>query len=179
MITRLLFHTFMMVSLYLLVAGHNDPGGGFAGGLMAGLALTMRYLAGGRYELERATPINAGTMLGTGLAIATLYAIVPLLLGGSVMQSYTWEGDLPLFGHQKFVTAIVFDIGVYLIVVGLVLDILRSLGGRIDERIEEDAVRRRRRARGRRRCWTSPPPWWRWASAGSPTTRACPCRGTR
>ena len=148
-ITRLLFHTFMMVSLYLLVAGHNDPGGGFAGGLMAGLALTMRYLAGGRYELERATPINAGTMLGTGLAIATLYAIVPLLLGGSVMQSYTWEGDLPLFGHQKFVTAIVFDIGVYLIVVGLVLDILRSLGGRIDERIEEDAVRRRRRARGR------------------------------
>ncbi|MFF0943814.1 Na+/H+ antiporter subunit A [Kocuria sp. CPCC 205300] len=148
-ITRLLFHTFMMVSLYLLVAGHNDPGGGFAGGLMAGLALTVRYLAGGRYELERSTPINAGTMLGTGLALAALYALTPVFLGGSVMQSYTVEVDLPVFGHEKFVSALVFDVAVYLIVVGLVLDILRSLGGRIDERIEEDAVRRDRRTSGR------------------------------
>ncbi|MFI7482578.1 Na+/H+ antiporter subunit A [Kocuria sp. M1R5S2] len=147
-VTRLLFHTFMMVSLYLLVAGHNDPGGGFAGGLMAGLALAVRYLAGGRYELERATPINAGTMLGTGLALAALYAVAPVLAGGSVMQSFTFETDLPVFGHVKFVTALVFDVAVYLIVVGLVLDILRALGGRIDERIEEEAVRRRR-ARGR------------------------------
>ncbi|MGX5357031.1 Na+/H+ antiporter subunit A [Kocuria sp. KH4] len=148
-VTRLLFHTFMMVSLYLLIAGHNDPGGGFSGGLMAGLALTVRYLAGGRYELERATPINAGTMLGTGLALAALYAVTPVLLGGSVMQSYTLELELPVLGHQKFVSALVFDVAVYLIVVGLVLDILRSLGGRIDERIEEDAVRRRRRTPGR------------------------------
>jgi multicomponent Na+:H+ antiporter subunit A len=149
-VTRLLFHTFMMVSLYLLIAGHNDPGGGFSGGLMAGLALTVRYLAGGRYELERATPINAGTMLGAGLAIAALYAVTPVFLGGSVMQSYTFEADLPVFGHEKFVTALIFDIGVYLIVVGLILDILRSLGGRIDERIEEEGVRRRRRIRGAR-----------------------------
>ncbi|KLU08779.1 Na+/H+ antiporter subunit A [Kocuria sp. SM24M-10] len=148
-VTRLLFHTFMMVSLYLLIAGHNDPGGGFSGGLMAGLALTVRYLAGGRFELERATPINAGTMLGTGLALAALYALTPVFLGGSVMQSYTVEVELPVFGHEKFVSALVFDIAVYLIVVGLVLDILRSLGGRIDERIEEDAVRRRRRTPGR------------------------------
>jgi multicomponent Na+:H+ antiporter subunit A len=148
-VTRLLFHTFMMVSLYLLIAGHNDPGGGFAGGLMAGLALTVRYLAGGRYELELATPINAGTMLGTGLALAALYAVTPVFFGGSVMQSYTFEAELPLFGAEKFVTALIFDIAVYLIVVGLILDILRSLGGRIDQRIEEDAVRRRRRTPGR------------------------------
>ncbi|MFF0902395.1 UNVERIFIED_CONTAM: Na+/H+ antiporter subunit A [Kocuria sp. CPCC 205316] len=148
-VTRLLFHTFMMVSLYLLIAGHNDPGGGFAGGLMAGLALTVRYLAGGRYELELATPINAGTMLGTGLALAALYAVTPVFLGGSVMQSYTFEAELPVFGAEKFVTALVFDVAVYLIVVGLILDILRSLGGRIDQRIEEDAVRRRRRTPGR------------------------------
>ena len=56
------------------------------------------------------------------------------------MESYTFEWDMPLFGHVKFVTALVFDVGVYLIVVGLVLDILRSLGGRIDERIERAAL---------------------------------------
>ncbi|MCT1802212.1 Na+/H+ antiporter subunit A [Kocuria sp. CPCC 205235] len=138
-ITRLLFHTIMMVSIYLLIAGHNDPGGGFAGGLMAALALTLRYLAGGRYELERATPVNAGWMLGAGLAIASLYSIVPVLFGGTVMQSYTFEWDMIVFGHVKFVTSVIFDIGVYLIVIGLVLDILRSLGGRIDERKEREA----------------------------------------
>ena len=148
-VARLLFHTFMIVSLYLLLAGHNDPGGGFAGGLMASLALTLRYLAGGRYELERATPVNAGWMLGAGLGIASLYAVAPVLFGGAVMESHTFEWDLPLFGHVKFVTALVFDVGVYLIVVGLVLDILRSLGGRIDERIERSAVDRQRQRSGR------------------------------
>ncbi|RLZ03958.1 Na+/H+ antiporter subunit A [Kocuria tytonicola] len=148
-VARLLFHTFMIVSLYLLLAGHNDPGGGFAGGLMASLALTLRYLAGGRYELERATPVNAGWMLGAGLGIASLYAVAPVLFGGAVMESHTFEWDLPLFGHVKFVTALIFDVGVYLIVVGLVLDILRSLGGRIDERIERSAVDRERQRSGR------------------------------
>ena len=106
---------------------------------MAALALTLRYLAGGRYELERATPVNAGWMLGAGLAIASLYSIVPVLFGGTVMQSYTFEWDMIVFGHVKFVTSVIFDIGVYLIVIGLVLDILRSLGGRIDERKEREA----------------------------------------
>ncbi|MGL1831943.1 UNVERIFIED_CONTAM: Na+/H+ antiporter subunit A, partial [Acinetobacter sp. HSTU-ASm16] len=103
------------VSIYLLIAGHNIPGGAIAGGLMATLAQTMRYLAGGRYELERATPVNAGWMLGAGLAIASLYAIVPVFFGGAVMESYTFEWDMLVFGHVKFVTAVIFDIGVYLI----------------------------------------------------------------
>lgn len=55
-ITRLLFHTIIVLSIYLLVAGHNLPGGGFAGGLTAGLALAIRYLAGGRLELAEASP---------------------------------------------------------------------------------------------------------------------------
>ncbi|MDO5618615.1 Na+/H+ antiporter subunit A [Kocuria sp.] len=148
-ITRLLFHTIMLVSLYLLIAGHNLPGGGFAAGLTAGLALTLRYLAGGRYELERATPINAGTMLGLGLAICCLYAVVPVFFGGSIMQSYTLGAELPLYGYTYVVTSVIFDIGVYLIVIGLVLDILRSLGGHVDEQHEDEIMRRRRRAQGK------------------------------
>lgn len=148
-VTRLLFHTIIMVSLYFLIAGHNLPGGGFAGGLTAGLALTLRYLAGGRYELWRSTPINAGTMLGLGLAIAAVYAIAPIFFGGSIMQSYTFEWTWPIIGEVKFVTAMIFDVGVYLVVVGMVLDVLRSLGGQIDRHTEDEALRRRRRAAGR------------------------------
>ena len=131
-ITRLLFHTVIVLSIYLLVAGHNFPGGGFAGGLMAGLALAVRYLAGGRFELAEASPVSAGALLGVGLAVVSLTAAAPLLWGGAVLESYILEFWLPVFGDVKFVTSTVFDIGVYLIVVGLVLDVLRSLGSEID-----------------------------------------------
>ena len=64
-VVRLLFHSAIVVSVYLLFAGHNIPGGGFAGGLVAGLAFVARYLAGGRYELGAAAPVDAGKLLGS------------------------------------------------------------------------------------------------------------------
>ncbi len=136
-VTRLIFHSIIVFSLYLLLAGHNLPGGGFAGGLTAGLALTIRYLAGGRFELREATPVSAGTLLGIGLATAAASGMAPLLLGGQVLQSAIIELWLPVFGDIKFVTSTIFDIGVYTVVVGLVLDVLRSLGAEIDEHFEE------------------------------------------
>lgn len=137
-VTRLMFHSMIVFSIYLLLAGHNLPGGGFAGGLTAGLALTIRYLAGGRFELREATPVGAGTLLGIGLATAAASGVVPLLLGGQVFQSAIIELWLPVFGDIKFVTSTIFDIGVYIVVVGLVLDVLRSLGAEIDEHFEEN-----------------------------------------
>ena len=65
--TRLIFPLIMVLSAYFFFAGHNTPGGGFAGGLTAGLALVLRYLAGGRYELGETLPLDAGKMLGVGL----------------------------------------------------------------------------------------------------------------
>jgi multicomponent Na+:H+ antiporter subunit A len=136
-VTRLIFHSMIIFSLYLLLAGHNLPGGGFAGGLTAGLALTIRYLAGGRFELREAAPLSAGALLGTGLALAAASGVMPLLLGGQVFQSAIIQVWLPVFGDIKFVTSTIFDIGVYIVVVGLVLDVLRSLGAEIDEHMEQ------------------------------------------
>ncbi|MEO6531758.1 MAG: Na+/H+ antiporter subunit A, partial [Specibacter sp.] len=138
-VTRLVFHSIIVISIYLLLAGHNATGGGFAGGLVAGLALTIRYLAGGRFELAEATRISAGTLLGLGLTIAALTGLAPLFFGGEVFQSAIIAFDLPIFGHVKFVTSTLFDIGVYLVVVGLVVDVLRSLGSEIDQH-EEDGM---------------------------------------
>ena len=135
-VTRLLFHTILLASLYLLLTGHNTPGGGFAGGLLAGLALTMRYLAGGRVELAESTPISPGTMMGVGLGLASLTAVAPLFFGLQMFTSAAFEFTLPLFGTHKFVTSTIFDIGVYMVVIGLVIDVLRSLGSEIDERSE-------------------------------------------
>jgi multicomponent Na+:H+ antiporter subunit A len=137
-ITRLTFHTIMLLSLYLLFAGHNNPGGGFAAGLVAGLALMVRYLAGGRYELDEAAPVDAGLLLGLGLAVAAMSAIVPVFFGGAVLQSAVIDLELPLLGKLHLVTALGFDIGVFLVVFGLMLDLLRSLGSGIDRHIRRE-----------------------------------------
>lgn len=137
-VTRLLFHSVIVFSVYLLFAGHDAPGGGFAGGLVAGLALTLRYLAGGRYELDEAAPVDAGVVLGLGLAIAAIAGLVPTLTGGHVLQSAIVDLNIPLIGGFHVVTSTVFDIGVYLVVVGLALDVLRSLGGGVDQDSDAD-----------------------------------------
>ncbi|MET8232363.1 Na+/H+ antiporter subunit A [Micromonospora sp. NPDC005298] len=135
-VIRLIFHTVVLFSLFLLFSGHNAPGGGFAGGLVAGLALVVRYLAGGRYELTEAAPIGAGLVLGAGLAVSVGSGVVALLVGGQVLESAEINQSLPLIGEAHLVTSLFFDIGVYLVVVGLVLDILRSLGAEVDRHIE-------------------------------------------
>ncbi|MFG1790198.1 Na+/H+ antiporter subunit A [Nocardia sp. NPDC049149] len=133
--TRLVFPTIMVLSVYFFFSGHNAPGGGFAGGLTAGLALTLRYLAGGRYELGEALPVDAGHLLGAGLTMAAGTAVSSLFFGAPPLSSAIFEVTLPVLGHVKLVTALFFDLGVYLIVVGLVLDVLRSLGARLDSEL--------------------------------------------
>ncbi|SCL50974.1 multisubunit sodium/proton antiporter, MrpA subunit /multisubunit sodium/proton antiporter, MrpB subunit [Micromonospora citrea] len=135
-VTRLIFHTVVVFSLFLLFSGHNAPGGGFAGGLVAGLALVVRYLAGGRDELAEAAPVGAGTVLGAGLLVSVGTGAIALLAGGSVLESARVDLWLPLIGEFYLVTSLFFDVGVYLVVVGLVLDILRSLGAEVDRHIE-------------------------------------------
>ncbi|WP_137845943.1 Na+/H+ antiporter subunit A [Microbacterium sp. 2FI] len=136
-VVRILFHTIIVVSLYLLLAGHNLPGGGFAGGLVAGMALVMRYVAGGPYELGAAAPTDAGRLLGVGMTIAVACAIVPMFFGAAPLTSAWFEAEIPVIGHIEFVTSTLFDIGVYLVVIGLVLDVLRSLGAEVDRQSNE------------------------------------------
>ncbi len=140
-IVRILFHTIIVVSIYLLFAGHNAPGGGFAGGLVAGMALVMRYIAGGRWELGAAAPTDAGRLLGAGLILAVGAAVVPLFFGLAPLSSAVWEAEIPVVGHIEFVSSTFFDIGVYLVVIGLVLDVLRSLGAEVDRQTLEMRAR--------------------------------------
>ncbi|MCD4536032.1 Na+/H+ antiporter subunit A [Nocardioides sp. cx-169] len=135
-VVRLIFHTLVVISVYLLLAGHNAPGGGFAAGMTTGLALVVRYLAGGRYELDEAAPVDAGRLIGSGLAIAALAALFPLAFGGEVLQSAVVDVPLLFLGELHLVTSVLFDVGVYLVVVGLVLDLLRALGSHMDRDIQ-------------------------------------------
>ena len=129
---RLVFHTVLVFSVYLLFAGHNQPGGGFVGGLVAGAAFVLRYISGGRAALRAAVPVDPSVPLGLGLVVATLTAVGSLAVGGQLLQSGKLELDLPVLGLLKVTSALPFDTGVYLVVVGLVLGVLRTLGAEAD-----------------------------------------------
>lgn len=150
-VTRLLFGVMILVSVYLLIAGHNLPGGGFAGGLVAGLALVVRYLAAGAKELDEAAPIDAGRVLGAGLFVGAGSAMLPWAFGGRIFQSYDIHITIPgldgidtpwgvvnAFGDLHLVSSTLFDVGVYLVVLGMMLDLVRSLGSGIDQQAEDE-----------------------------------------
>ena len=125
---RLVFPAVMAGSLYLLFAGHNQPGGGFAGGIVAGAGIALRYVAGGIDDVRSLSRAHPWTVLGAGLLLSAVTALVPVLAGGSLLESAEVEADLPLLGHVKASSALVFDVGVYLVVVGLVLMVFESFG---------------------------------------------------
>ncbi|MFT3853816.1 MAG: MnhB domain-containing protein [Ilumatobacteraceae bacterium] len=123
---RLLFHAALVGSIYLLFSGHNQPGGGFVGGLVAGSAITLRYLAGGIDAVRGISRFQPWTILGAGVAIAAATALLPLLRGEPVMTALAWDLDLPALGHLRPSTTLAFDIGVYFAVVGLVFMVFEA-----------------------------------------------------
>ncbi|MFI5617698.1 Na+/H+ antiporter subunit A [Streptomyces sp. NPDC051567] len=146
-VARLVFHPILVLSVYLLFCAENLPGGGFVGGLVAGVAMTVRYLAGGRYELGEAAPGHPGLFTGLGLFLSTGVALLGLV-DGTVLHALSYEGHWPVFGDFRLGTPLVFDAGVYLLVLGVVLDIVRALGARVDRQIEREAAAREVAGRG-------------------------------
>jgi multicomponent Na+:H+ antiporter subunit A len=125
---RIVFPVVMLTSLWLLFAGHNQPGGGFVGGLLAGAAITLRYIAGGVDEVRDHARFRPWTVLGLGLLIASVTASVPLLFGGSILEVGYVSLDLPVLGDVALSSALLFDAGVYLAVVGMVLMVFEAFG---------------------------------------------------
>jgi multisubunit Na+/H+ antiporter MnhB subunit len=128
---QLMFHSILLLSLYLLFAGHNQPGGGFIGGLVCAGAFGLRYAAGGIDELRAVHRLDAAQLLGAGLLLAAGTAAVSMIAGGQFLEHGYIELDLPLLGHVEPTSALPFDVGVYLVVVGLVLMVLDALGSEV------------------------------------------------
>ncbi|MGB6058558.1 MAG: hydrogen gas-evolving membrane-bound hydrogenase subunit E [Microthrixaceae bacterium] len=123
-----LFRTLILLSWVLLFSGHDDPGGGFIAGLVAGAAFMLVNLAGGNRSLRQRGPAAAETFLGLGITIAVLAGAVGWMIGGAFLESAYFSADLPGIGQLKLSTTLVFEAGVYLVVIGLVMALLRSLG---------------------------------------------------
>jgi multicomponent Na+:H+ antiporter subunit A len=122
-----------MTSLWLLFAGHNQPGGGFVGGLLAGSAIALRYVAGGIDDVRGLSRFRPWTVLGAGLLLAAVTATIPLLAGGSVLEVGFVSFDLAVIGTVNVSSALIFDTGVYITVVGMVLMVFEAFGERSAE----------------------------------------------
>jgi multicomponent Na+:H+ antiporter subunit A len=129
-VTRMIFHVTLLVSLYVMLRGHNAPGGGFAGGLIAGAAFVFRILAGGskgRIDIARVSPV---ALIAVGMLCAIGTGVIALVAGNQFLETAIVHVDFPLIGDVKLVSAAVFDLGVYLLVIGVVVIVLSNLASR-------------------------------------------------
>ena len=125
----------IVFSLYLLLAGHNLPGGGFAGGLTGGVVVVLAWSAGGPATVRRIIPVRASALMGAGLVLAAVTGFVPMFAGLGFLESGYLEVRVPLVGEVKAVSALAFDVGVYLTVVGMSLGLVRALGEEGEEEL--------------------------------------------
>jgi multicomponent Na+:H+ antiporter subunit B len=123
--TRYLLPLLMLFSVFILFRGHNDPGGGFIGGLVAAAAYSLYAVAYGVERARKLLIIAPRSLMGFGLLTALCSGLVALLVGKPFMTGLWASWELPLIGKPG--TPLFFDIGVYLVVIGVTLTIVFTL----------------------------------------------------
>ncbi len=118
----------LLFSVFLLVRGHNEPGGGFAGGLVAAAAFVLLSISSSVPLARRTLRLDPRTLVGGGLLLMLASGLVaPLLTGQPYLSALWWQLPLPAGGTVSLGTPLLFDIGVYLAVAGTVLVIVFAL----------------------------------------------------
>lgn len=126
--TRYLFPIIGLFSLFLLLRGHDEPGGGFIGGLLGAMCFALYALAYDVPAARRVLRAEEHQLIGIGLLFAAIAGAVGLVVGDPFLSTYwTAEFLVPAVGKIKLGTPLLFDLGVYLTVVGVVLMIIFAL----------------------------------------------------
>lgn len=123
----LLFFPILMFSLYLLLRGHNYPGGGFIAGLLSAVALILLSFARGLEQFHRILPFDPMRLASVGLLLTAVVSLAPVFSGAPFLKHWNGYVDLPALGKTFLGTPLLFDIGVYLAVLGAVVKILFTL----------------------------------------------------
>lgn len=127
-ITKICIPLIILFSISLLLAGHNNPGGGFIGGVMFASVIALTYVVFGLKHVKTFFNPDWGKWFGFGLTLACLTAFASMLFGHKFFRSAVEFVHLPLFGEIELVSAGLFDIGVYFVVIGSLLFIFKNVG---------------------------------------------------
>ncbi len=125
---RLLLPLALLVSVFIFLRGHNLPGGGFIAGLITAIALIVQYLANGVSWTHARLPERTQPLIAAGLGLALLTGLASWVFGRPFLTSAFGHMNWPLVGEFELASAMAFDMGVYLVVVGATLLILINLG---------------------------------------------------
>lgn len=122
-VARAVFFVVLLFAFHMLWRGHYLPGGGFIAGLIVSAALVLYRIAFG----QAATSANLRVMLPWGLGLALLTGFVPFVLGLPFLTSDHGDVETALTGKFSWATAFVFDVGVFLVVIGATMGVIRAL----------------------------------------------------
>lgn len=126
-LVRLLLPTAALISIYFLLRGHNLPGGGFVGGLIMATAIITQYMVGGIVWVESRPLIQPQTWISLGMLTAGGAAMLVWWYGKPFLSAQSWDLHLPLIGTLHTSSALIFDIGVYMLVIGSTILMLIAL----------------------------------------------------
>jgi len=118
----------LLVSVYLFLRGHNAPGGGFIAGLVTGTAILLQYVAYGSDWARERLPWNYSTAIALGLLLATATGLASWAFGAPFLTSTFGYVQWPVVGEFELASAMMFDLGIYVVVVGVVMVIVGRLG---------------------------------------------------
>lgn len=124
---RLMFPVLLLFSLFMLLRGHNDPGGGFIGGLVAAAAVLTQLLAVGPEHIRESFPFTFRRLLPLGLLIAVVAGLLGLLQGKAFLTGVWITFTLLGVGEVKVGSPLLFDVGVYLVVIGMTAEIIVTM----------------------------------------------------
>jgi len=119
--------TLVLCSFWVLLRGHNAAGGGFIGGLIGAVAFSLLLLAFGLKKAKELLPFDPRSLIGIGLLVALGAALFPAYRGQGFFKGLWVQVQIPSMGILKFGTPQLFDIGVYLVVIGSLMIIIFSL----------------------------------------------------
>ena len=115
----------LLFSVFILLRGHYLPGGGFVGGLVASIAIVLHSLAFDIKEVKKIMRFHPGYLMPVGLLISIVSGVLPIVFGDPFMTGMWSVGKYPVIGSLG--TALFFDIGVYLVVIGATLTIILTI----------------------------------------------------
>ncbi|GGG24675.1 Na(+)/H(+) antiporter subunit B [Lysinibacillus alkalisoli] len=125
---KIVFFIIFFFAIHIFLAGHYTPGGGFVGGLLASSAIVLLVLAFDIKTVRTVIPVNYTTLIGIGLLLALATAAFPMFKGDPFFTHYFDYFTLPLIGKTSLHTAMLFDTGVFLVVVGVTMTIIQTIG---------------------------------------------------